>query len=153
MSLLKQHQRIVREYRKSGQPWPATAKDMAEWAIQNGKWYMQPAAVLKQCAEDMAQAMREEYFTDAKGRRVRLFHPARVTRQGELFTEWDDIRTASRSHMQMSFQQHRRKIVGECRQLKTDLDSYNDAHSGEEPMQISFDFNMDLAEIEAANAA
>ena len=55
--------------------------------------------------------------------------------------------------MHMSFQQHRRKIVGECRQLKTDLDSYNDAHSNDEPMQISFDFNMDLAEIEAANAA
>ncbi len=41
-------------------------------------------------------------------------------------------------------------IVGECRQLKTDLDSFNDAHSDEEPMQISFDFNMDIAEIEAA---
>jgi hypothetical protein len=61
--------------------------------------------------------MREEYFADAKGRRVRLLHPARVKRQGELFSEWDDIRSASRSHMQMSFQQHRRKIVGECRQL------------------------------------
>lgn len=153
MSLLKQHQRIVREYRKSGQPWPATSKEIAEWAIANGKWQLQPAAVLKRCAEEMAAAMREEYFTDYKGRRVRLFHPARVQRQGELFTEWDDIRTASRSHMQMSFQQHRRKIVGECRQLKIDLDSYNDAHLDEEPMQISFDFNMDLAEIEAAKAA
>lgn len=153
MSLLKQHQRIVREYRRFGQPWPATARDIAEWAIQNGKWQLQPAAVLKRCAEDMATAMREEYFTDDKGRRVRLFHPARIQRQGKLFTEWDDIRTARRSHMQMSFQQHRRKIVGECRQLKTDLDSYNDAHTDEEPMQISFDFNMDLAEVEAANAA
>jgi len=150
MSLRKQHQRIVREYRRSGQPWPASARDIAEWAVQNRKWSIQPAAVLKRCAEDMAEAMREEYFTDDKGRRVRQFHPARISRQGVLSTEWDDIQTASRSHMQMSFQQHRRKIVGECRQLKTDLDSYNDAHFDEAPMQISFDFNMDLAELEAA---
>jgi hypothetical protein len=40
MSLLKQHQGIVREYRKSGHLWPAIAKDMAEWAIQNGKWHI-----------------------------------------------------------------------------------------------------------------
>lgn len=153
MSLLKQNQRIVREYRRAGQPWPATAKEMAEWAIQNGKWQMQPSAIVKRCAEDMAEAMREEYYTDDNGRRVRLYHPARIKKQGELFTEWDDIRSASRSHMQMSFQQHRRKIVGECRQLKTDLDSYNDAHPDEQPMQVSFDFNMDLAELEAASAA
>lgn len=55
--------------------------------------------------------------------------------------------------MQLSFQQHRRKIAGECRQLKTDLDSYNDAHLDEKPVQISFNFEMDILELEAANAA
>ena len=153
MSLLKQRQKIVREYRTTGQPWPATAKDIGDWAIQNGMWRMQPSAVAKRCAEEMAEAMREEYYTDSSGRRVRLYHPARIKKQGELFTEWDDIRSASRSHMQLSFQQHRRKIVGECRQLKTDLDSFNEAHSDEQPMQVSLNFEMDLAEIEAANAA
>lgn len=121
--------------------------------MENGRWQMQPSAVLKRCAEDMAEVMREEYYTDPSGRRVRLYHPARIEKQGELFTEWDDIRSASRRHMQMSFQQHRRKIVGECRQLKTDLNSYNEARPDDEPLQISFDFNMDLAELEAADAA
>lgn len=152
MSLLKQNQRTIREYRKSGEPWPATSGEIAEWALSAGKWQMQPDAVRKRCAEDMAEAMREEYYTDKSGRRVRLYHPARKKKQGELFTEWDDIRSASRSHMQLSFQQHRRKIVGECKQLKTDLDSFNDAHSEDEALQISFDFNMDLAELEAAAA-
>ena len=101
----------------------------------------------------MAEAMREEYYTDKSGRRVRLYHPARIKRQGELFTEWDDIRSASRPHMHMSFQQHRRMIAGECRQLKTDLDSYNEAHVDEVAMQISFNFEMDILEIEAAEAA
>jgi len=55
--------------------------------------------------------------------------------------------------MQLTFQQKRRAIVGECRQLKTAQDSYNDAHPDAAPLQVSFDFNMDLAEIEAAVAA
>ncbi|WP_245269108.1 hypothetical protein [Mesorhizobium sp. WSM2561] len=55
--------------------------------------------------------------------------------------------------MQMSFQQRRRGIVGDVRQLKVDVDSYNDASSNEEPIQMDFDFHMDLAEIEAAEAA
>ena len=97
--------------------------------------------------------MREEYYTDSEGRRVRLYHPARIKKQGELFTEWDDIRSASRPHMQLSFQQHRRKIAGECRQLKTDVDSFNSAHSDEQPIQISFNFEMDILELEAADAA
>ncbi|WP_245451966.1 hypothetical protein [Mesorhizobium waimense] len=66
---------------------------------------------------------------------------------------WDDIRTAPRHHMQMSFQQRCRGIVGDVRQLKVDIDSYNEARSDEEPIQMDFDFTMDLAEIEAAEAA
>ncbi len=63
---------------------------------------------------------------------------------------WDDMRTASRQHMRMSFQQRRQQIVGDCRQLKVDVDSYNDMKPDEEPIQMVFDFTMDLAELEAA---
>jgi hypothetical protein len=61
--------------------------------------------------------------------------------------------TAPRHHMQMSFQHRRHGIVGDCRQMKIDLDSYNDAHPEDEPIQMIFDFTMDLAELEAADAA
>jgi hypothetical protein len=114
---------------------------------------MLPAAVLDRCANEIGDAMAEIYFTDHMGRRVRLLHPAIVKRQGELFTEWDDIRTAPRKHMQLSFQQKRKSIVGECRQLKTDVDNFNDTHSDEQPIQMSFDFTMDIAELETATAA
>ena len=148
MSILRQNQRTIREYRKVGEPWPATAKDIAEWAIRTQKWEMQQSAYARRCAEDMAEAMREEYYTDKGGRRVRLYHPARIKRQGELLTEWDDIRSA-RSHMQLSFQHARRKIAGECRQLKTDLDSTT------KPTLRGFDAGvqeMDILEVEAAEA-
>jgi hypothetical protein len=141
------------EYRESGEHWPPTKREIASWAIKNSKWEMPPSAILDRCANDIGEVMAEIYFTDKQGRRVRLLHPATVKRQGELFTEWDDIQTATRQHMQLSFQQKRKSIVGECRQLKTDMDSYNDAHSDAAPIQVSFDFTMDLAEFEAAKAA
>jgi hypothetical protein len=66
---------------------------------------------------------------------------------------WDDIRTAPREHMQVSFQHRRQGVVGDCRQMKTDVDSYNDAHAEAEPIVVVFDFTMDLAELEAADEA
>jgi hypothetical protein len=153
MTYTKQMQKIVADYRASGEHWPATKMEIATWAIRSGRWDIPKAAMVKRCAEDIGDAMREFYFTDKDGRRVRLLHPATVKRQGVLFTEWDDIRTASREHMQLSFQQKRKAIVGECRQLKTDMDSYNSAHANAQPIQISFNFEMDIAELEAAMAA
>ena len=146
MNYIKQMQQIVQEYRISGQPWPATAKEIAAWAISNGKWMMPATAVLNRCSQDVAEAMGEIYST-VNGRRTRVLHPATHQRQGVLCTVWDDLRTAPRKHMALSFQQHRRKIVGECRELDTSRLSWNDLHPKEAPIQISFDFTIDLAEL------
>lgn len=146
----KQLQRIVAEYRLSGQSWPASTKSIADWAIGSGRWSLPASAAAQKCAEDISRAMREEYTTDTKGRRVRVKHPASVKRGAEQLVLWDDIRTAPRSHMLLSFQQRRQQIVGDCRQLKTDVDSYNDAKQAEDPIQMIFDFSRDLAELEAA---
>ena len=149
----KQMQKIVEDYRLAGEPWPASAKAIADWAILNKRWELPAAAVRRRCADDVAAAMREEYMTDRKGRRVRLLHPAPLlTAEGKEMM-WDDIRTAPREHMQVSFQHRRQGIVGDCRQMKTDVDSYNDAHPDAEPIQIIFNFEMDLAELEAADEA
>jgi hypothetical protein len=150
MTYVKQMQRIVDEYRLAGLPWPTSAKSIADWAITTGRWELPESAIRRRCADDIAAAMREEYMTDRKGRRVRLLHPAPISTEGQMEMVWDDIRTASRDHMQMSFQHRRRGIVGDCRQLKVDVDSYNDSHVEDEPIQVVFDFTMDLAELEAA---
>jgi len=51
--------------------------------------------------------------------------------------------------MAIAFQQRRQQIVGDCAQLKRDVDSYNDNRSKTEPIQMVFDFTQDLVEIEA----
>jgi hypothetical protein len=150
MTYVKQMQRIVDEYRLSGLPWPTSAKVIADWAITSGRWELPAAAMRRRCADDIASAMREEYMTDRKGRRVRLLHPAPLQTEGQTEMIWDDIRTASLDHMQVSFQHRRKGIVGDCRQMKVDVDSFNDAHPESEQIEIVFDFTMDLAELEAA---
>ena len=41
-----------------------------------GLWAPQPSALIRQCAEELSRAMREEYVTDPQGRRVRAKHVA-----------------------------------------------------------------------------
>ncbi|HEY5175831.1 MAG TPA: hypothetical protein VII95_09745 [Terriglobales bacterium] len=148
MTYTEQLQKIVADYRSSGQPWPATAHEMAEWAIAEEKWQPQHGAMIRKCAEEIAAAMREEYLTDPQGRRVRTKHVARYGEGKSQIPLWEDIRTASREHMEIAFQQRRQQILGDCRQLKTDVDSYNDNYSAADPIQAVFDFTEDLAELE-----
>jgi hypothetical protein len=149
----EQLQRIVAEYRKNDQPWPATSHEMAVWAIETGRWQPQRSAMLRKCAEELSDAMREEYITDPQGRRVHSKHMARYGDGPAQIPLWADIQTAGRGHMEIAFQQRRQQILGDCRQLKTDVDSYNDNYNDAEPLQMVFDFTDDLAEDELARIA
>jgi len=151
-SFVKQLQRIADKYREDGQPWPASSRAIAAWAISRGLWKPQRGALISQCAEQISRALREEYITDLQGRRVRTKHSARVEENGEQLVLWDDIRTASRKHMRIAFQQRRQQIVGDCHQLKMDMDSFNENRSPMLPIQISFNFVKDLEELAAIAA-
>jgi hypothetical protein len=121
---------------------PISPREMAEWAVSK-KMYALPAfAAVRRCAEELAEAMRTHYLTDEHGHRVRVMHPA-TDGQGTL---WDDIRTATREHMEVSVAQRRDGIVADVKQLKTDVDFYNRLHRDEPPLQLSFNFTNDLAD-------
>ncbi len=153
MSLAKQGQKLVNSYREAGEPWPATALEIARWAVRNRKWFPQPSAVIDQCADQISRAMREEHITDPQGRVVRAKHVAKILRNGEQVSLWADIRSANREHMAIAFQQRRRQIVGDCRQLNTDIESYNENMSPVKPIQMSFDFTYDLEELKMASVS
>jgi len=141
----EQLQAIVNKYIGAGQEWPATARQIAAWAVREKLWAPHPSSLVNQCAEAIAQAMREEYIVDPQGRKVRAKHAARVE-QGVL---WADIRTAPRHHMEIAFKQRRQQILGDCRQLKDDVDSFNENQSSATPIQMTFNFTNDLLELEA----
>jgi hypothetical protein len=149
LSYSEQLQRVVEQYRAAGEPWPATARRIAAWAIRQRLWQPQPDKVIRQCAEDLSWAMREEYITDPQGRSVRAKHAARLAQDGEQLTLWADIRTADRVFMGIAFQQRRQQIIGDCWQLKLDGESYNENANPGRPIQMCFDFTDDLRELEA----
>ncbi len=145
----KQVQNIVSGYLRAKQPWPATTHEMAAWAVRQKLWQPQHSAMIDQCANQLGRAMREEHFTDPQGRTVRAKHVARKDRNGKQVALWADIRTTDdRKHMQIAFQQRRQQVVGDCKQLKTDMDSYNQNFNTGVSIQLSFDFTLDLEEIE-----
>jgi hypothetical protein len=145
-------QEVVDKYMASGQPWPATSRQMAEWAIQHNQWMPPRASLVHLCADQLARAMSEEYITDAQGRRVRAKHVVRTQQGGQQLYLWDDIRTADHTHMEVAFQQRRNQIVADCLQLKNDVDSYNENRKPASPIQMIFDFTDDLTELELASA-
>lgn len=149
----QQLQRIVTEYQRDGRQWPATTKEIAKWAVTTGRYDLTGPTLERQCARELAQAMGLEYFSDSHGRRVRAKHPARITKGGQQLVLWDDIRTAPRHHMQMAFQLRRRRIASECKQVKTDVDIYNGAHTDEMPIQMVLDFRRDVEEMELSEGA
>jgi len=145
----EQMQAIVTQYIDAGETWPASTHEIAAWEIRTKRWEPPHSSMVGMCADQIARALREEYITDPQGRRMRAKHAARVRRHDRQITLWADIRNADRHHMEIAFQQRRQQIVGDCAQLKRDVDSFNDNRCKVDPIQMVFDFTQDLAEIEA----
>ena len=144
---------IVKKYRKAGQPWPARSIMIARWALAHKLIDVPRRNIEKMVARDFAAAMREDYYTDPQNRRVRRKHvyPQRIERADgshDQYLLWIDILDAGPKVMQSAFQYRRHQILGDCRQLKTDADSYNDNNSDGASIQMVFDFRKDLAESE-----
>jgi len=116
-------------------------------------WRAPPSTIIDECADQLARAMREEHIIDPQGRTVRAKHVARIEKNGKQLRLWDDIRRADRQHMEIAFQQRRQQVVGDCKQLKTDIDSYNENRSPAKPIQMIFDFTLDLKEAEVEDAS
>lgn len=147
-TLKKQFQHIAHEYMWQHGVNYIDLHEVAEWAIRTDRWKPQRSVLIRECKELLGRALREEYFTDLQGRRVRAMHVIVKDKNGKQTSIWGDMRTADRNHMAVSFQQRRRQIVGDCRQLKMDVDSYNENYNKGQWIQMSFDFTTDLEEEE-----
>lgn len=146
-------QGLVEDYRRQTGASSVSLKEVAAWAIRHKKWGPQRSSAIKILTKDLAVALREEYFTDPQGRRVRRKHAQRVFREvtegkHEQLVLWHDITEATRPQMQAAFQQRRHSVVMDCRQLKQDVDSFNENYNNSVSIQMVFDFTEDLEELE-----
>lgn len=126
--------------------------EVAGWAIAKKLWKPRPKEMINQLADDIADAWREEYRTDKHGRRYRAKHAVRGGGPHQ-HTLWADMETAPRGHMIKAFAQRRQQIVGDCVQLKTDVDVYNDKRSNDEPIPLVLNFTNDVAELQQDSKA
>lgn len=142
--------KIVEDYRASGEPWPASREQIAEWAVEHERYQLTRGMAVSQCAEKISRAMGLEHVRDRKGRSVRKYYAARVRENGQLVMKWDDL-NAERPFMEVAAANRRNQVLGQCWQLKQDMDSYSERKCPDKPIQIDFNFNVDLEELEQLN--
>jgi hypothetical protein len=141
-------QRLWARYERENNNAPTSARDVVEWAIKErllGAPIIDPLDVL---AGQMARALREEYDTDAQGRRYRKNHAVRIMKDGVQLTLWGSMEHAPRLHMAKAFSQRREQVIGDLVQLKVDVEVYNGKNPNEKPIQLILDFTDDVAERE-----
>jgi hypothetical protein len=93
-------------------------------------------------------AAREEFYVDPQGRDVRKKHCYVVTEpDGQMRWHWVDIVTAKPDPMHRSLQARRKQAFGDVVQLDTDRRSYNDNNLFSACLDMSFNFDEDLAEM------
>ena len=126
------------------------AHAVAAWAYRNGLHKPSIRTVVDAIAADIAQLFREDYRTDPNGQRYRAMHAVRSKRGDKTMSLWADMDDdrAPRDHFVKSFSQRRQQIVGDCYQLKTDVDVYNAKNSAQEPIQMPLDFTYDVEELQ-----
>lgn len=139
---------IVQQYLFEGRVEPIDLDDLARYAINKGLWTNHGSTLVQLCKRDLSRAFREQFHTDPQGRQVRTYHAAKRSSGGEQLVFWADLRTAPPDHVELAFQQRRSQIVGDCRQLKMDVDSYNENNADGGYYQLLLDFTEDIAELE-----
>lgn len=125
---------------------------LAGWAYKKGLHKPNAKTIIDVIAADIAQVFREEYRFDRNGRRYRAKHAALTKMGNKSLSLWGDIDdpNAPHDHFVRSFGQRRQQIVGDCFQLKTDADVYNDVRKPADPIQIILDFTLDVEEQQQA---
>jgi hypothetical protein len=117
-----------------------------QWAVSSGFIEVPEVDPIAKLAGDLAAALREEYATDAQGRRYRVNHAVKVTKGGVQYTFWAILKDAPREYMQKAFIQRREQIVDDCAQLATDVEAYNAMKSDQPAIPMLFDFRDDVEE-------
>ncbi len=149
MSYNQQMRDLYNEFCETTGKLTASTREMARWAITTGRWQRHEEAALKQCAEDFAEALREHYETDPKGRRVRMSHAVRIKKGNRFVTLWGDMRKVAHDFVVTALRQRRNGMVGDAFQIKQDTDSYNEFYNKSgEPVQMPLDLTQDVAELE-----
>jgi hypothetical protein len=146
----EEFQRLWREYEEEHDHTAASAREVVDWAVCERGLKLPKVDPRDILAGQLARALREEYATDDQGRRYRVNHAMRVTKDGVQYTFWGILGYASHEHMQRAFTQRREQVVGDLVQLHIDVEVYNERVPIEKQIQLVLDFKDDVNERRAS---
>ncbi len=139
-------QSVWHEFARDNGYEPKSAREAVDWAVEVGKLELPDIDPLDILAGQMSRALREEYATDSKGRRYRVNHAVRVTKEGVQHTFWGIQGFAKHEHMVRAYTQRREQVIGDLVQLQVDIEVYNDMFPDRPNVQLELDFTDDVAE-------
>lgn len=147
----EQLQDICNAYIADGQPWPAGKKEIAVWAINKKLWTQPRKSMIEQCAQELADAMRSEMEVDPQGRTIHSKRFAKfreADENGKLVQKmlWFDTKSRTEKLMRISQKLWRNSILGECKQLRIEEESFNDNNPDGAVIHTPVDFEKDLLE-------
>src|ERR1035441_9595729 len=151
-TLRSQLQGIVHDYMQEHGVEEVDLDEVSAWAVTTGRYKRQPISIIKQCREQLSEALRSESIKDSQGREARRMHPVRIREGDRQMVFWADIKTAKPGHMRLSFQQRRQAILADCKAHKTDVEFYNDNNSFKVALPLfSYNFDPDIRELQLPN--
>ncbi len=142
----EEFQRLWREFELEHDHKAVSAREVVDWAVAKGSLRLPRVDPRDVLASQMSRALREEYGVDGKGRRYRLNHAMRVTKDGVQLTIWGVLGYAPHTHMQRAFTQRREQVIGDLVQLAVDVEVYNEQIPEDKHIQLVLDFADDVAE-------
>ena len=142
----EEFQRLWREFEEEHDHDAASAREVVDWAVRERGLPLPRIDPRDVLASQLSRALREEYVIDDQGRRYRVNHAMRVTKNGVQYTFWGVMGFASHEHMQRAFTQRREQVIGDLVQLDIDVEVYNEMIPVEKQIQLVLDFKDDVAE-------
>lgn len=143
MTRKEQNLKNVRQFEAEHNRKPFDLHEVYHWAVSNDLWAPPLDLAERRFIEEVSADLREEYITADNGDRVRYYHAVTRGRQGTL---WANLDTGPKDHLFEGFTQRRKQSLGDCRQLRLDIDYCNRKRFVDSPIQMSFNFDADLAE-------
>lgn len=145
-------EKVIEAWKKAHPGEDPNTRDVAIWAIKKKLMHGSRSAEVEQVMGKIRRALHDDVVTDAQGRTVRAnyAYPAEVFVDGEVrqLTLWTGV-DGEPDKVEKAFAWRRTSILGDCKQLKTDHDSYNDNNPhGATLEQLKLDFTDDVAESE-----
>ena len=130
---------------------PLEPHRVSEWACKRGIYNKPPLTMQERLTKELSRWLGAAHFTDPQGRNVKANHAVTVEvmtpRGRRKISRWLPLFEAPPEHIKTSFQQRRRSLFGDARQLHLDWESYNENnHYGTALPPMNFDLNEDILE-------